>query len=139
MIKSRRTEFANTWGDGLFVVFKTVKEGADFALALLERVQEHEWENLGADLTPGIRIALHTGPAYRCYDSIASGNNYFGRHVNLAARIEPATEVNCVYTSEQFAAILALEADHNYYCEYVGLTTLPKDSGELPLYHLMRR
>ena len=132
-------EFANTWGDGLFVVFDDVTQGAEFALTLLEEVAEAKWDTLGHDLRPGLRIGIHTGPVYRGRDSIIGRNNYFGRQVNLAARIEPITEVGCVYTSEQFAAALAVRPNHGFTCEYIGRTELAKGAGAIPLYHLQRK
>ena len=123
----------------MFIVFDKIEQGADFALRLLEEVQNASWDSFGFDIKPGIRIGMHTGPVYRRRDAILGRANFFGRHVNMAARIEPVTEVNCVYASEQFAAKLAIEPNHPFVCEYLGLTELPKSAGAIPLYQLRRR
>src|SRR3970282_97467 len=56
--------FRNTWGDGLYLVFNNVVECADFAMRLLDKVENVQWEQMGlpADIT--IRMGVHAGPVY---------------------------------------------------------------------------
>ena len=61
---------------------------------------------LGLPTDTTIRIGLHAGPVYPQWDQLIGRVNYFGTHVNRAARIEPKTPPGCVYTSEQFAALV---------------------------------
>ncbi|MBC7816440.1 MAG: adenylate/guanylate cyclase domain-containing protein, partial [Planctomycetaceae bacterium] len=130
--------FANTWGDGLFMVFDSVVSGAEFALALLEQVRLIKWNSLGREITPRLRVGLHAGPVYKRRDPIIGDNNFFGRHVNRAARIEPITKADSVFVTEQVAALLAMEPNHSFACEYIGQRELPKDAGRIALYQLAR-
>ena len=123
----------------MVIVFGKIEQGAVFALRLFEEVQNAPWESFGFDIKPGIRIGMHTGPVYRRRDAILGRANFFGRHVNMAARIKPVTEVNCVCASEQFAATLAIDPNQRFVCEYLGMTELPKSAGAIPLYQFRRR
>ncbi len=133
--------FANTWGDGLYIVFPEVVPCADFALRLLRRLEAFEWKehgfvNLKEDKKPGVRIGLHTGPVFKGLDAVLGRDNYFGSHVSRAARIEPVTAPGCAFVSEQFAAALALAPNHAFVCEYLGLQPLAKDYDVCPLYRV---
>ncbi len=99
--------FANTWGDGLFVVFDDAPDGASFALRLSEGMQAADWAALGLPSTSQIRICLHAGPVFRAFDPVIARDNYFGATVTRAARIEPITPPGTVFASEAFAATLA--------------------------------
>jgi class 3 adenylate cyclase len=133
----------NTWGDGLYLVFENAPTCAGFALGLLERMEKFDFPSHGFALTPdsrpGVRIGLHTGPVFEGHDAIINRNNYFGRHVSRAARIEPVAAPGCAFASEQFAAALAASPGHGFVCEYIGMQPLPKDFDVVPLYRLARR
>ena len=131
-------EMSNTWGDGLFMVFGSAVDAAGFALRLLDRMGQITWDSMGRDFQPGLRIALHAGPVFEKRDPVRGSLNVFGRHVNRAARIEPITEPNCVYATEQVAALLALEQNAPFVCEYVGQKELPKNDGVIGLYQITR-
>lgn len=131
--------FCNTWGDGLFLVFDRVIACADFALRLLDRISQVHWEEMALPKDTALRLGLHTGPVYRHVDKIIDHSNFFGSHVNRAARLEPVTTPGCAFTSEQFAAALAVEPGHDFVCEYVGVEKLAKDYDRCPLYRLGRR
>ncbi len=131
-------EMSNTWGDGLFMVFGSAVDAAGFALRLLDRMSQIAWDSMGRDFQPGLRIALHAGPVFEKRDPVRGSLNVFGRHVNRAARIEPITEPNCVYATEQVAALLALEQNAPFACEYVGQKELPKNDGVIGLYQITR-
>jgi class 3 adenylate cyclase len=131
--------FCNTWGDGLFLVFDTVVACAEFATRLLERMARVNWEKAGLPADIAVRMGLHAGPVYRQRDPIIDQVNFFGTHVNRAARIEPVATPGCAFTSEQFAAALMVASGHNFVCEYVGVENLAKDYDRCPLYRLSRR
>jgi class 3 adenylate cyclase/tetratricopeptide (TPR) repeat protein len=135
----RRPIFANTWGDGLFLVFDQVVDCADFAMRLLDRIETIDWEKLGLPSDTTVRMGLHAGPVYPRMDKIIQRVNFFGSHVNRAARIEPVTTPGCAFTSDQFAALLAIERDHRFICEYVGVEQLAKEYARCALYRLARR
>ena len=130
--------FANTWGDGLFLVFNSVGECADFALRLLERIEKTDWTRVGLPSDTTIRMGIHAGPVYASRDKIIGRTNFFGAHVNRAARIEPVTTPGCAFTTDQFASLLAIEAGEDFRCEYVGVEDLAKGYDRCVLYRLSR-
>jgi class 3 adenylate cyclase len=132
-------EFRNTWGDGLFLVFRSVVAAAEFAMRLLERIAEVDWAALQLPADTAVRIGIHAGPVYPYEDPVIARQNYFGSHVNRAARVEPVTVPGCAFTSEQFAALLALEGGHAFVCEYVAVEDLAKGFDRCALYRLRRR
>jgi class 3 adenylate cyclase len=136
---SEKPLFSNTWGDGLFVVFEDVVAAADFASRLLRAVDGVDW--IGEDFPEKLmlRIGLHCGPVYHTTNPLTERPDFFGSHVNRAARIEPVTTPGCAFVSEQFAAALRLRSDHPYLCEFVGIEKLAKEYDSCPLYRLTTR
>jgi len=128
----------NTWGDGLFFVFDSVKDAGLFSLELKDLMEETSWTSEGFRSELGLRIGLHVGPVYRFFDPVAGRNTCFGSHVSRTARIEPITPPGKVYASQAFAALASSETDVGFQCDYVGLTPLPKDAGTFPTYHVHR-
>jgi class 3 adenylate cyclase len=131
-------EFCNTWGDGLFLVFSDLRAAARFALDLRDMVVGSNWAETGLPEDTSIRIAMHAGPVYEAMDPIIRRTNYFGSHVNRAARIEPVTAPGAVFLSEQSASLLARLASDEFACDYVGTTALAKRFGSSTLYRLRR-
>ncbi len=84
--KDHSPETQNTWGDALYLVFKTVRDAGLFALDLRDQLcggnKLTKGRNLPDDLT--FRIALHAGPVYELHDPILKGKNFSGKHVNRA-------------------------------------------------------
>jgi class 3 adenylate cyclase len=129
----------NTWGDGLYLVFRHVRDAGLFALELSRRVGEPRyWVERGLPEGLNLRIALHAGPVYECLEPITGQTTYMGTQVSRAARIEPITPAGEVYASEEFAAMAAAERVPDFVCDYVGLQVLPKDAGTLATYHVRR-
>jgi class 3 adenylate cyclase len=126
----------NTWGDGLYLVFRTVSLTGRFALRLSEVLRATDWTAHGLPDTLGLRMAVHAGPAYACLDPITSRLNYLGAHVALAARIEPVTPAGQVYGSGAFAALAKACQVREFECAYVGQTPLAKAYGVIPMYVL---
>jgi class 3 adenylate cyclase len=130
--------FKNLWGDALYLVFDDPVSAAQYALELRDFIDLTEWEQLNLPPDLNIRIGLHAGPVFRAREPVLKKVNFFGRHVNRAARIEPITSPGNVYASEQFAALLMMQADHELECRYVGIIVLPKKFGSYPIYHVKR-
>lgn len=129
----------NTWGDAIFAVFQDAPTAAAAALDLCERLAQVDCKALGVREGTAMRIALHYGATYYGYDPVTKRTNYYGNEVALAARIEPVTPSGSVYVTEPFAAVLEMEHDHPFDCNYVGKIELPKGYGTFPLYRLTRR
>jgi len=134
-----RPLFRNVWGDAVYIVFENLVPAAEYALDLRDMVRTTDWTewNLPADLS--IRIGLHAGPVYYGKEPVLGKVNFFGSHVNQAARIEPITSPGNVYASEQFASLLMEEGNEAFECRYVGVVVLPKEFGSYPMYHLKRK
>lgn len=128
----------NTWGDGLFMVFDSLKDAGSFALQLCDMVNATDWEAKGLPKDFNLRVALHAGPVYEVIDPITGIRNYLGSHVSKAARIEPITPPGQVYASQAFAALSAMGGFEDFSCEYVGQIPLAKGYGTFPMYHLIK-
>lgn len=129
----------NTWGDALFAVFPDASTAAAAALDLAEQFGQADCAALGVPEGTSMRIALHYGSIYAGHDPGSGHAAYFGTEISLAARIEPVTPPGTVYVTEPFAAVLEIEADPRFSCNYVGRLALAKNYGVFPLYRLSRR
>lgn len=125
--------FANTWGDGLFLVFEDVRDAGQFALQLREGATQGT-PALGLPPEICLRIGLHAGPVSQIHDPVTGRTNFVGVNIALAARIEPITAENQIFTSEPFAALCAEAGLEDFAFEYLGSTTFAKSYGSLPLY-----
>jgi class 3 adenylate cyclase len=131
--------YKNIWGDAICFVFDDLLAAAEYAMELRDMVRETEWEQFGLPRNLSIRIGLHFGPVYYAQEPLLKRLNFFGSHVNQAARIEPITTAGNVYASEQFAAFLLANQDNPLECKYVGEIKLPKEFGSYPIYHIKRK
>jgi class 3 adenylate cyclase len=130
---------AKTWGDAVYAVFESPRDGAEFALRFLERMLDVDWTAAGLSSTSQVRIALHAGAVFRCFDPVMGRDSYFGANVTRAARIEPVTPPGMVYASEAFAATLAATGEQKFGLEYIGKLPLAKGYGESRIYRVDRR
>jgi class 3 adenylate cyclase len=140
--------FTNTWGDGLFFVFRDVRDAGLFALELCEMINATDWVALGLPAEMNLRIGLHAGPVFQGTDPVTGRAGYFGTHISRAARIEPITPPGQVYASEPLAALseLAVGSEwstapatgQSFTCDYVGQTPQAKGYGMFPTYHVRR-
>ena len=129
----------NTWGDGLYFVFRSARDAGRFALDLCERVDGTDWTAHGLPANLSLRIALHAGPVYAGRNPVTGQQpDYTGTHVSRAARIEPITPPGHVYASQPFAALAAAQGATDFTCDYVGQTPLAKGYGTFPTYHVRR-
>jgi len=133
-----RPAFGNTWGDGLYLVFESVAQGADLALRLRDEIARVDWAGAGLPADMNIRIGMHTGPVFRTLDPIIKQENFFGSHVTRAARIEPMAAPGSVYVSEQMAAALAAAGTQDFACDYLGRLHFAKQYGVGRVYRLRR-
>ena len=131
---------ANTWGDGLFLVFQDAVSAATAALNLSAMVTGTDWEPLGLPADTNIRIAVHAGPAYEIDDPVTRRRGFAGMHISRAARIEPVTPPGEVYVSEAFAGLLEFdESRDRFNCEFVGTVPMAKEYGRFRTYRLTYR
>ena len=135
----KRPCLQNTWGDGLFLVFDHVVDAADFSVRLLKRIEGLNFAKVGLPDDTTVRIGLHSGPVYPSKNPVTNRRDFFGSQVNRAARIEPVTTPGCAFASEQFAALLSMQPNHDFICEYVGVENLAKNFDRCALYRLWKR
>jgi class 3 adenylate cyclase/tetratricopeptide (TPR) repeat protein len=128
--------FQNTWGDGLYIVFREVGEAGKFALNLKNRIASVDRARAGLPHDLTLRIALHAGPVYVYKDGITDRVNYMGSHVNRAARVEPVTPPGLIYVTDAFRALAEIYAPGEFRFTYVGKTSLAKNYGAVALYSL---
>lgn len=128
----------NTWGDGLFFVFKDTRSAVDFSLTLSELVEATDWGRFGLPHDLSMRIGLHAGPVYAFTDPIVGHKSFSGTHVSRAARIEPVTPPGHVYASEAFACLAVAEGINRVAFDYVGQMPMAKNYGSFPTYHVRR-
>ncbi|MCK7593390.1 adenylate/guanylate cyclase domain-containing protein [Pseudomarimonas salicorniae] len=131
--------FANTWGDGLFLVFDQVDAAAECALRIRDAVSATDWSKHGLPAETALRIGMHSGPVFRARDPLLGRENFFGSHVTRAARIEPITPPGEILISEESACLLAAEPAESLAADYVGPTPLAKRYRPATLYRLRRR
>ena len=129
----------NTWGDGLYIVFDTVRDAGCFALRLCDHLETIHWEGRGFSSPMGLRLALHAGPAYAMIDPVTRRPNFFGAHVSRAARIEPITPAGLVYASGAFTALSRAAGVADFAFTYVGQVPFAKGYGTFPIYRLRPR
>lgn len=130
---------SNTWGDGIFIVLRDVNVAAQCAIEMQQGLKALGAEQPNLQSQAELRLGIHFGPVYEMIDPVTKRINYFGEHVNRAARIEPITPPGQVYVTESFAAQLALSKNPGFKTEYVGFMPMAKNYGELPMYLLRER
>lgn len=129
-----RFEHVETSGDGLYMVFRDVRDAGMYALELSALTKDFDREAWGLPPAFDLRIAAHCGPVHCGRDPITGGHLYTGPHASRAARIEPITPPGQVYASSAFAAVAAATGADGLAMRYVGRIPLAKGYGSLGLY-----
>jgi class 3 adenylate cyclase len=138
----------NTWGDALFMVMDQAVEMALFAVGLCKAIEEHG-ANPHFSRPLVARISLHAGPIFSTMDAFTGRENYFGSHINRAARLEPVTMAGQVFATQQFVALLQAELGvlksegrltgpaQRLRARYVGIIELAKNFGTQSIYQIL--
>lgn len=129
----------NTWGDGLYLIFETVRDAGVFALELSAMIVETDWAGVDLPDTLRLRIGLHAGPLFDFSDRVTGQLTLAGKHVTRAARVEPVTPPGLVYATQEFAALAAAYGVTEFICEPVGRVRLAKKAGMTPLFTVRPR
>jgi class 3 adenylate cyclase len=133
----KSAEYAETAGDGLFIVLSNLVDAVECSFALHAVLPKGAAAGgLPRDL--GMRISAHVGPLYKRLDRVIDREKFCGMEVVRTARIEPVTPVGEIYVTEQFATALACAAPGVFICEYVGIQPMAKKYGECRMYSLRR-
>ncbi len=131
-----RIQYINTWGDAAYLVIDRVASAAKIALQLADMFNNCDFSGSQPAINMGLRVAAHVGPIFQTDNPVLGKPDFFGKHVNQTARLEPCTPPGSVYVTEPFAALISLEGNNDYRCEYVGNHPLPKGFGRIRMYHL---
>ncbi len=129
---------AQTWGDGLKVIFADVAVAASVTLDIQSVLANVDLESVGLPADFGLRLSGHVGPLLPIIDAVSGLGDYAGRVMTHAARIEPRTPEGEVYVTSAFAALLALTPDTDVTPEYVGTITTARDFETIPVHILTR-
>lgn len=143
-------ESINTWGDAVFAVADSAIKIADFGLKYCDLIESLGKKYPDFPFPIRARISLHSGPVFIANDPFIKKMNFYGGHINRAARLEPVTAVGQVYATQQFVAMLYGETNDErnesvqkglkyydrYSTEYVGMISLAKSFGQQEVYHL---
>lgn len=146
-------ESINTWGDAVFAVADSAIKIADFGLRYCDVIEALGKKYPEFPFPIRARISLHSGPVFIAEDPFIKKMNFYGGHINRAARLEPVTTVGQVYATQQFVALLHGETNdernefvqkglkyyERYATEYVGVIPLAKSFGQQEVYHLRWR
>jgi class 3 adenylate cyclase len=62
---------------------------------------------------------------------------FTGRHMNLAAALEPITNKGEIFSTDHFAVLAASTATPNFFCEYIGQRSLPGDPVGVKVYRVV--
>jgi len=124
----------NTWGDGLYLIFPTVRDAGVFALELCSMTVETQWAEVNLPESLRVRVGLHAGPLFDFSDRVTGQLTLAGKHVTRAARVEPITPPGMVYATQEFAALAAAYGVEEFVCEPVGRVSLAKKAGMTPLF-----
>lgn len=143
-------ESVNTWGDAVFAVADDALTIAEFGLKYCDIIKQLGKSYACFPFPIQARISLHSGPVFVANDPFINKMNFYGGHINRAARLEPVTTVGQVYATQQFVSVLHTEISNEkhereqiglkYYnkfnTEYVGVISLAKSFGQQEVYHL---
>ncbi len=127
-----------TMGDGLFIVFKDLSTAVNFAIDVQEMVIAEDWVKYGLPEDLTIRISLDAGPCYSYQDPVKKQQEFCGKYVIRAARMEPITPPGHIYASDTFVALCRVVNVQGVHFDYAGSVALPKNYGIIPAYHVRR-
>jgi hypothetical protein len=128
--------FVQAWGDALYLGFSGVREGGLAVLALRRFFTAIPWREHGFDKPLKLRTAIHSGPVLTLKDPFTGGIYFTGTVVSRAARIEPLTDEDQIFSSDAFAAVAAALGVREFSLTFAGTYLLPKNAGEEPLFRL---
>lgn len=134
-----RPLFANTWGDGLHVIFDSPLEAAAFSLAWIDASKKVDWRGFGLSADTNFRVGIHYGYVQMHKNSIIGRQIFVGASITHAARLEPAAIPGQVLTSKAFADILNTSTDGRFECVFIGERYLSKTEQKYPAFRLHRK
>lgn len=92
-------EHRETWGVGLYFVFRHIMEASMFVVDLMTRFKAQDWEGMGLPACTYTRFGLHAGTVFPGYNPVLDAQCYFGSSVVRAARIKPQAAPGTILAS----------------------------------------
>jgi class 3 adenylate cyclase len=93
-------------GDGFMIAFSSARRALACAIGIQRGLAEHEAKN--PEESVRVRIGLHTGEA------IVEAGDFYGRHVNLAARVGAAAEGGEILVSALLKELTASSGEFEF-------------------------
>ena len=125
LVEQHGGEVIDAIGDGLFLLFPSVRAAVDFSLEVQRTVAEH---NSGGDRFL-LRIGIHIGEVRR------KDGKAFGNGVNIAARIQPCAQPGGVCVSDD--AVRQLSSARELELRSIGKPELKNISRRIELYRIV--
>lgn len=122
-----------TWGDAFVICSSDPHDLAEIALSLRDSVKNYNWKRNQFPADIQIRIGLHATTINTYND-----NEVSGKGMTLCARVEPVSNPNSIFCTEQFWQLLKIETDLKMQAIPQGEMALAKDFGACQLYELLR-
>jgi hypothetical protein len=138
-------KYVDTWGDGILIVCDDETAIIKVGLSLNEYFKYATYLSLKVDLNskPLLgRIAIHRQVVYKIYDPFQGRDNYYGKGIIRAARIEPVTPPGTVWVSETIRNhIKTIYQDKEEPFDFIprGNRALAKEFGILKIYEAFRK
>ncbi len=128
LVEQNGGEVIDAIGDGLFLLFPSVRAAVDFSLAVQRTVAEHDSAAAGGDRFL-LRIGIHIGEVRR------KDGKAFGNGVNIAARIQPFARPGGVCISDD--AVRQLSAPRQVDLHSIGTPELKNISRRIELHQII--
>ena len=128
LVEQYRGEVIDAIGDGLFLLFPSVRAAVDCSLAVQGAITEHNRRADPADRFH-LRIGVHIGEVRR------KDGKAFGNGVNIAARIQPCSQPGGVCVSDD--AVRQLSSARELELRSIGKPELKNISRRIELYRIV--
>jgi class 3 adenylate cyclase len=126
IVESHHGTVIKTIGDALLVDFKNTVEALQSAMAIQDRLYEHNKENPGLPLL--VRIGLHLGDIY-FFESDALGEG-----INIAARLQSLARPGCICFSQDVYNLVLNKIE--FRAEKLGKVSLKNITKEIHAYEI---
>ncbi|MFA6449168.1 MAG: adenylate/guanylate cyclase domain-containing protein [bacterium] len=130
--------YANNLGDGYLLIGSSGLEIADAALQIRDGYKNYDWEHDGFPNVLKVRVGLHLGIVLLSKEG-RKITNACGHALDFGSRIEPITEHNHVFCTENLYRQLISEKPNTIESDFIGEIELAKGAGKYPLYNIRRK
>jgi class 3 adenylate cyclase len=126
IVESHHGTVIKTIGDALLVDFKNTVEALQSAMAIQDKLYDHNKENVGLPLL--VRIGLHLGDIY------FFENDALGEGINIAARLQSLARPGCICFSQDVYNLVLNKIE--FRAEKLGKVSLKNITKEIHAYEI---